>query len=79
MGQLRINSIFHDPSFVMGNSVCSVLDCSGVCSVHNGAGSRTSAEQKFNHGQLQLRVNTCIPLHSRQRDSLGTAGRKWSC
>jgi hypothetical protein len=48
MGPRRINGIFHHPSFVFGNSVCSVRDCRGFCIVHNGAGSRTSAEQKLN-------------------------------
>ena len=31
----------------MGNSVCSVRDNHCCCSVHNGAGSRTSGDQKF--------------------------------
>jgi hypothetical protein len=41
------SNIFHSPSFVMGNSVCSVRDNHCCCSVHNGAGSRTSVDQKF--------------------------------
>ncbi len=47
-GPRRIHWIFHHPSFVMGSSVCSVRDSGWFCSVHNGAGSRTSAEQKLN-------------------------------
>ncbi len=48
-GPRIINGIVHRPSFVMGCYVCSVLNGRRFCSVHNGAGSRTSAEQKFNH------------------------------
>jgi hypothetical protein len=36
------------PIFCMGCYVCSVRNGRWFCSVHNGAGSRTSAEQKFN-------------------------------
>ena len=46
-GPRRINGIFHRPSFVMGNSFCSVRDNHCCCSVHNGEGSRTSVDQKF--------------------------------
>jgi hypothetical protein len=48
-GPRRINGIFHRPSFVMGNSFCSVRDNHCCCSVHNGEGSRTSVDQKFDH------------------------------
>jgi hypothetical protein len=46
-GPRRINSILRRPTFVMGNSVCSVRDKHCCCSVNNGAGSRTSVDQKF--------------------------------
>ncbi len=58
-GPRRINSIFHRPSFVMGNSFCSVRDDHCCCSVHDGVGtlllvgSRTSVDQKFDQAWSQ--------------------------
>ncbi len=51
-----MNCIFHRPSFVMGNSFCSVRDDHCHCSVHNGVGSRTSVDQKINQASLSAQL-----------------------
>jgi hypothetical protein len=68
MGPRRLNGIFHHPFFVMGNSFCSVRDNHCCCSVHNGEGSRTSVDQKFDHTlltEVDIAVATIAPgVHS---------------
>jgi hypothetical protein len=49
----------------MGNSVCSVRDNHCCCSVHNGAGSTASVDQKFDHhGLPHIHIHTYIHTHT---------------
>ena len=61
-GPRRMNGIFHRPSFVMGNSFCSVRYNHCCCSVHKGVGSRTSTDQKFDRRPPLARTPATLAL-----------------